>query len=186
MHLYLSSHNPWKTNYCNEDGQIIYKAERGGPTFGARRIMISKIAPSKFNPQATSIDEFALRDEFEHLGEVEYHLIKNSRIKYGGQDQSISKFFRKSGWAFFGRNRIFTGPDGIEYCWKLTSRVSKTPVAVFHRKRVGFIRGARPGSLEIMSEGENMIDIILVTFLYIEKLRKDKERASRSHGGGGP
>ncbi|KAF9463414.1 hypothetical protein BDZ94DRAFT_1258736 [Collybia nuda] len=56
---------------------------------------------------------------------------------------------------------------------------SKTPVAEFHRGSLGIIGKARPASLEIFEAGEHMIETILVTFIYIEKIRKDKERAAR-------
>jgi hypothetical protein len=37
----------------------------------------------------------------------------------------------------------------------------------------------RPACLEILPIGEHMIDTILVTFVYIEKKRRDKKRARR-------
>jgi len=52
---------------------------------------------------------------------------------------------------------------------------AKMPVAVFHRKRLGILRTARPASLEIFPVGEAIADIIIVTFIYMEKMRKDRE-----------
>ena len=56
---------------------------------------------------------------------------------------------------------------------------TKTPVAFFHRRHFGIIGEARPASLEIFKAGKEMIDLIVVTGVYMEKLRKDKERAAR-------
>ncbi|TFK34265.1 hypothetical protein BDQ12DRAFT_613813, partial [Crucibulum laeve] len=128
------------------------------------------------------------------LGQIEFRTIQSSRIRYQGQEVETSAFFRKSGFGWHGRHRIFTGPDGKEYKWKLGIRVpelvvndgTKTPVARFHRQRLGILSKARPASLEIFPAGEHIADVIVVTFVYIEKLRKDRERASRSNGGGGP
>ena len=56
---------------------------------------------------------------------------------------------------------------------------AKTPVAFYHRRQLGIIGEARPASLEIFEAGKEMIDLIVVTGVYMEKLRKDKERAAR-------
>ncbi|KAF8061801.1 hypothetical protein FPV67DRAFT_1422867 [Lyophyllum atratum] len=55
----------------------------------------------------------------------------------------------------------------------------KTPIAQLHRKSLGIFGKARPASLEILPAGENTVETILITFVYIEKLRKDKERRSQ-------
>jgi len=104
MHLILSTDSPWNANYCTESGQVIYKVESDGPSLGARRMKVSRIMPSKIDPRAIATNQDdALRDSFAHLGEIEYHSFKTSRIKYGGQDLGVDEFFKKSGWAFFGR-----------------------------------------------------------------------------------
>ena len=62
---------------------------------------------------------------------------------------------------------------------------AKTPVARFHRRRLGIIGASRPASLEIFGAGKDMVDLIVVTGVYMEKLRKDKEREAESGAGGG-
>ena len=52
---------------------------------------------------------------------------------------------------------------------------AKTPVACFHRRQFGIIGDARPASLEIFTAGKDMVDLIVVTGVYVEKLRKAKE-----------
>jgi hypothetical protein len=54
-------------------------------------------------------------------------------------------------------------------------------VARFHRKSLGIFRKARKASLEIFPTGEHIVDAIMVTFIYVEKLRKDRERAARHY-----
>jgi hypothetical protein len=51
-------------------------------------------------------------------------------------------------------------------------------VAVYRRGRVGVVRRARPSSLEILPEGENMVDLIVVTSVYVENLRTDRDDQS--------
>ena len=52
-------------------------------------------------------------------------------------------------------------------------------MAVYRRGRIGVVREARPPSLEILPEGEHMVDLIVVTFLYIEKLRTNRDDQSQ-------
>ena len=49
-------------------------------------------------------------------------------------------------------------------------------VASYHRRRS---KDPQPTSLEILPEGEHMVDLILVTFVYVEKIRKDRENQGR-------
>src|SRR6266545_6528592 len=101
MHLILSTGTPWNTTYCNEAGQVLYKAE--SPCFGfklaGRTIQIYRIIPpvinswrlKEFDADAkTVVGDAELRDHYEHVAEVDYHFFKNSRIKYRGVDRSVS------------------------------------------------------------------------------------------------
>lgn len=140
----------------------------------------------KIMPNASEDD---LQDRFAHLGEVEYNQFMSSRIRYGGGEVVTSQYFTKtSEWGAFGRDRTFTAPDGKVYKWKMGRRVpelvmdvdgKETRVAVYHRRRLGVVTDARPASLEIFPEGEHMLDLIVVTFVYIEKLRKDRENQAK-------
>lgn len=55
---------------------------------------------------------------------------------------------------------------------------SKTPVARSHRSDVGIFKKPRQARLEILPDFEHLADIILVTYIYVEKMRKDRERRS--------
>ncbi|KAF8162639.1 hypothetical protein B0H34DRAFT_692261 [Crassisporium funariophilum] len=188
MHLYLTSHSPWNTTYRTESGQTMYKTD-APIRIATRPMTIFRVRPSLTPPTPgtdTDTDD-ALQDHFAHLAEIEYHTFRTSRIRYGEIDMSVNKFFKRQGWEWYGRNRVFKGPNGKEYAWHLTSRVcklltadpAKTPIATFHRSRLGILHdAARPASLEIFPEGEHMMDLIVVTFVYVEKLRTDRQRAA--------
>ena len=59
---------------------------------------------------------------------------------------------------------------------------AKTPVARFHRREWGIISNSEspPATLEIYTAGKDMVDLIVVTGVYIEKLRREREKASES------
>jgi hypothetical protein len=59
---------------------------------------------------------------------------------------------------------------------------SKTPVAQGHRSNIGLIGKRRQARLEIYPGFEHLADILLITFIYVEKTRKDAER-DRKRGG---
>ena len=118
MHLILSSNSPWNANYCNEAGQVLFKAE--APTWDrvlGRNIKLSRVVPPSLasrdikkglfdDPKTrTNFDQLdaVLRDIFEPVGEVEYHIFRASHIKFRGRAYSVNKFFTMTGFGFYGR-----------------------------------------------------------------------------------
>jgi hypothetical protein len=55
---------------------------------------------------------------------------------------------------------------------------SGTPVARYHRKSFGIIGKAKNPCLEILEAGKGIADEIVVTFVYVEKLRMEREIAA--------
>ena len=54
-------------------------------------------------------------------------------------------------------------------------------IAKFHDRKFGVLSGPNPAIFEICSGGEHMVELILMTFIYVEKLRGDREAVSKSH-----
>ena len=65
---------------------------------------------------------------------------------------------------------------------------SRAEIARYHRATLGIIGKRRHASLEIAPQAEHMLDLVILTFIYVEKLRMDKERNRRNAAasGGGP
>jgi len=94
-----------------------------------------------------------------------------------------SKFIPSHGIPGIGWSRTFVGPDGKSYKWKMgliTSILelddgSKPPtvVAHFHQKNTFKGTGA---ALELFPVGEHMLDVIVITWTYVESRRRDQER----------
>ncbi|KAJ3513857.1 hypothetical protein NLJ89_g2721 [Agrocybe chaxingu] len=116
------------------------------------------------------------------VAEINYHYMSNSKIRYRGQETKSDKFFRKEGWSWNGRGRVFTGADGKEYVWKMKDENcvlywkgnKETPAATYHPPQPAVFGKGRPGSLEIHSEAMYMCDLVIMTFVYIEKFRQDR------------
>ncbi|KAJ7585005.1 hypothetical protein C8J56DRAFT_949614 [Mycena floridula] len=77
------------------------------------------------------------------------------------------------------KDRVFSAPDGQKYRWILGARVpslfredgSDTAIAIYHRPTLFGQYKSEKVRLEIFPEGQNMVDLILVTFVCIEMLR---------------
>ncbi|GLB35659.1 hypothetical protein LshimejAT787_0212240 [Lyophyllum shimeji] len=188
MHLYLSTPSPLNATFTNEDGQVMYKVDTP-MAVGTRTSTISCVVPNDIPQQQSdsSAAEESMKDRFAHLAQVEHNVVGSSVLRFGGKEILTKEYFRKEGWGAYGRHRVFTASDGREYKWLLQTFTpklivndeSKGVVAKFHRRNLGIIGKPRPRSLEIFPAGEHMVQEILVTFVYVEKIRKDRENAAR-------
>ena len=55
---------------------------------------------------------------------------------------------------------------------------SRSEVARSHRATLGIIGKKRKATLEVSPEAAHMMDTVITTFIYVEKLRMDKEKNS--------
>ncbi|KAG6819714.1 hypothetical protein H0H93_009330 [Arthromyces matolae] len=185
MHLYLSNSSHLNSSFTNDDGQVLYKVETPF-VFGAQVSTVTCVVPNDIPHASDGKVEPSMQDRFAYMGKVEHNLVSSSVIHFGGNAYQTKDYLRKDGWGVYGRNRVFTAADGREYKWLsrssssklITNDASKTLVAKFHRRSYGIIGKAHPASLEIFQEGEHMIQEILMTFIYIEKIRQDSENAT--------
>jgi hypothetical protein len=67
-----------------------------------------------------------------------------------------------------------------------TADRSKQRIAKFHRKRFGIFSKSRHAYVEVLEGGMHMLDQIVTTFVFVEKLRRDREDRQQSASGGGP
>ncbi|KAH7909214.1 hypothetical protein BJ138DRAFT_256042 [Hygrophoropsis aurantiaca] len=184
MRFILSSEHVRNTTVTNEHGQVVYRTDTPFK-IGSRTTTVLKIRPNYADAD--------MRDQFAVLGAIQWHYIASSIFRFGGQEIQANEFIPASG--ILRRTRTFMGPDGRSYKWKLDFKVvvlylndgSKTEVARYHRRSLGIIGKKHDPYLEIFSHGEGILDVLILTFIYVEKLRMDKERnARRSASGGGP
>ncbi|KAJ7582043.1 hypothetical protein C8J56DRAFT_793156, partial [Mycena floridula] len=185
------------SRYRYNSGRVIYRVHTphklGARTSTITRAIDDTAEPSEIISDQEMIPDTGIRQgRFGHLAQIDWKIIKFAKIRYGGIEYDTKQFFRKVKFGWYGRHRAFTAPDGKNYRWILGARVptlvtddkSETLIATFHRKR--WLFGKRQAYLEIFPEGMHLADVILVTFIYIEKIRRDKERAASRNGGALP
>ncbi|KAG1732934.1 hypothetical protein EDB19DRAFT_1855240 [Suillus lakei] len=170
----LSTENVRNTVITNEQGQVIYKTDTPF-RFSGRTTTIQKVKPND--------DQSHMRDQFDVMGEIEWHIFASSKFRFRGTEVETKEFIPRRG--LWGRKRVFTGPDGCPYRWDLQFRVlsrddgSRTEVARFHRATLGIIGRKRKATLEVSPEVAHMMDTVIMTFIYVEKIRRDKEESSK-------
>ncbi|KAG2365613.1 hypothetical protein BDR07DRAFT_1398170 [Suillus spraguei] len=171
--LTLSSEHVCDTVITNEQGRVLYKTDTPFKLLGAQTTTIQKIKPNG--------DHYHMLDQFDVLGEIEWHTFTSSKFRTGGTEVETKHFIPEKG--LLGRKRVFTGPDGRPYRWDLETTVvvlsrddgSRMEVARFHRATLGVIGKKRKAMLEVSPEVAHMMDTVIMTFIYVEKLRRDRE-----------
>ncbi|KAH8818639.1 hypothetical protein DL96DRAFT_1684292 [Flagelloscypha sp. PMI_526] len=198
------SSNKWKFSTLNarysipSSGQTFYKTETARENFAPKCTLIQRIKPG------SSVDEFETIATIHHkvIGPSTFEFAGGDKIPSDILMRKEKASNLKT-YGYFGRDRIVTLPDGREARWRLGMREctlvlnneSKRPLARFHRSQDHIFRKQSPHTLEfypavlslngssssgyengILNEVDRkMVEFILVTWLYVEKLRKDRD-----------
>jgi len=151
-------------------------------------------------------NEVDMQDRFVRLATIEWKKIASSRLRWlgenglGHRELETHKFLKAT--SVTQRTREFTAYDGRRYCWILGAYVcklfyinegkkSRNLIARYHRYKSALFHGkeAQYGYLDFdereyakISRGEEiggtLLEQFLVTFIYVEKLRRDREKAA--------
>ncbi|KAF8914821.1 hypothetical protein CPB85DRAFT_1412059 [Mucidula mucida] len=197
MNLYLStSDTAINTLYTSSDGTVLYKTHTPTKLSGKTTTTISRAVPSDIPMrEGESALEQIGEQRFALLAQIDWRLISPTIIRFGGKEVEASSYLLKdgAGWGWYTKNRVFTGPDGKEYKWILhndskamklirkqlvTNDASQRPIAVYHRKHHGYFHPKREAFLEVLPQAEHMLDIVLITYVFVEKIRKENEEAA--------
>ncbi|KAH7909212.1 hypothetical protein BJ138DRAFT_1115166 [Hygrophoropsis aurantiaca] len=177
MRFTLSSEYVCNTILTNEEGQVVYKTKTSAKlsSLVPWTTIISKITPN--------IDENDMRDKFAIMAAIEWHSLSSSIFRFGGEEHRAKDFLPNSG--ILRLARTFTGPDGRSYKWKMENTAAvlylddgskpKTEVAKYHKRGFGIIGKKHDPYLDVFSEGKGILDTLILTFIYVEKLQMDGE-----------
>ncbi|KAJ7700722.1 hypothetical protein B0H17DRAFT_1247280 [Mycena rosella] len=192
MQLFLTTATPSNSVYTDESGAPKYKVNTPFKllqrTTGISRVVEYNIPRRRsLSPDGHEV-EVEEGERFASLAHIDWHLLESSVIRFRGRELATRDFFRKVGWGWYGRHRVFTARDGREYKWILGALPEQLElnddaqilVTRYLPKKLGLLSKARKASLEVFPQFEHMLDEIMITFVYIERLRKTKERAARS------
>jgi len=189
MKLILSDDSPLSTIITSSSGEALYHIDtlykQGHRTTIIRR---SRNAPASYS-SSTKDTQSVLSEgetitnerdnEFSELASIEWHTFASSKLRYEGKEVDLKQFMPNEKSFSRGR-RVITAPDGRTYRWNHPvlelNDGSKTPIAVYKRSRC---RSREHATLEIMPEGEHMRDLIMITWVYVEKIIRNQRKARR-------
>lgn len=145
-------------------------------------------SPNKWRLLTTTITRHVLNEgdgseqSSTELGRINWHSFgRSTRIIYNGKIMEVSKFMPREGtWT---RARCFVAPDGRSYRWKMgftTSYLERIEDAGDHIV-VAKMRQANPfkkrkASLHIDSSASHFLDLLVITWVYIEHRRRGHGR----------
>jgi hypothetical protein len=98
MRFIMSTRLAWGANYCNEEGQVLFRTESPGPRSTGQDVTVFRIVPPCMmidNDPAEVVGDAELRDVYENVGEIHYRVYRSSSIVYQGVCHLTDTFFRK-------------------------------------------------------------------------------------------
>ncbi|KAI6140338.1 hypothetical protein BKA82DRAFT_4398446 [Pisolithus tinctorius] len=143
-------------------------------------------SPGLFHSKTTITKHGPHNDGGDVIGIITWHMFRNPKIwlKATGVEVSGNSLL-KTKW--FSSSRIFTGPDGKTYRWSLRStnctlkeEGSDLELAKYHQRNLGIMSPSHAPYLEVSPSVSHMLDYVVITFIYAEKLSQDKQRAAAS------
>ncbi|TRM57147.1 hypothetical protein BD626DRAFT_635107 [Schizophyllum amplum] len=212
MRLFLTQASPLDSAYHDETGRTLYRVATPVPLAG-RTTFVARVLShdgrlaggEEEMPWYTVMTEKEIRDADDRIarygqsarlslgpeGGKRYacfgRIDQGDRITIRGVEHSQNILFTKKGWGYYGRNRIFNGPDRREYKWKMDKGgctltlvdKSKQCVARYHPVHYDVYGDADAAYLEILPPADVMLDFVLITFVFIEDKRMRRERLLR-------
>jgi len=121
------------------------------------------------------------------MPQIQWHSFGPDMVSVNGKKLTpISEFLvedkkSRSSWTF-------VAPDGGEYKWKLDSGEftlieckSNTVVARSHNRKLGLLSGKpHPMSLDIMQQAIPLLDVVVLSFIIVEKKKRSRNESSDS------
>jgi len=160
-------------------------------TFRRNTTTISHISPCVAQNESLKFKSKRKRDVKEctryeegvdEIARIYWRMMGPSRIVYKGQIIEVDKFMPVGGFMWW--YRTFQGPDGRSYTWRtgdITTHLfvndgkTKTEIARFHQPMLGALSKTK-ARLEIKPEGMHMVELIVLTWVFVEKRRRDWQR----------
>ncbi|TFY53667.1 hypothetical protein EVG20_g10012 [Dentipellis fragilis] len=200
MNLHVSRSSILNTVLRDDSGEPRYRIETSTTNpLRDQETTVSRFLPGpttsgseeQSHPRSTNTDDetdILMRGlPEEEIARIEWHQVKSTVFKWSGQNPvDVSTYMPYTGLLM--RKRAFTATDGQSYAWKYGSTrsslsrndSSSARIAQYHKRSYGIIGKTHKAYLEISPEGLNIADEIVVTFVYIERRRDQREEAARA------
>ncbi|KAI0062117.1 hypothetical protein BV25DRAFT_1916401 [Artomyces pyxidatus] len=199
MELRFSRNNLLNTVLRDERGEPLFRIHTT-PGWTGRITTVSRfVAGRKSTSYARPPVEGVRRDnasdtdihlmglEEREVAQIEWHAFRQSVFCHGGQKKKIDSYMPGKG--VLQRRRIFTASDGRAYrwvlgmrtCWLKTDDGNDAKLARFHRSSTGIIGEAHNTFLEISPEAVPILEELVMTFIWVERRREQREKAGKKY-----
>jgi len=115
------------------------------------------------------------------IARIDWKLFGSSSLVYKGSVSDMDSFMPSKGC--FRTTRTFTAPDGKSYSWHLgflNSRLElndgSNPPKIIAQQHQRNVLGETKAFLEIDPAGMNILELIVITWVFVEGRRRDMER----------
>jgi len=119
----------------------------------------------------------------ETIGTVKWKSFGKGKVHVGGQK------VRFEGGGLFNETEPFKASDGRTYRWKITRKhirlihtssfyASSVTIASFTRHHNRFLNPLKRAQLQVTSAGLPIMDDIITSFIYVEGMRRKREKAA--------
>ncbi|KAF8594163.1 hypothetical protein BDV93DRAFT_529478 [Ceratobasidium sp. AG-I] len=128
------------------------------------------------------------RSTGEELARIEWKVFSEEVLTMDGNTIQLSELLRQSK-EFTSSDRFFKNSAGEEYRWKLDRKLycvnvkTEAPVATFYRSSWGIIGSKEPAYIDIAEEVLGDQDLIVVTCLIMENIKRYRETILYTGGG---
>ncbi|KIJ63411.1 hypothetical protein HYDPIDRAFT_92440 [Hydnomerulius pinastri MD-312] len=175
MRLTFSTSHYRNADLCDEQGRRVYTIHT--PSLFSGKTTITKHSGGFFGRAGSS----------EVIAVIEWHRLRGTKIHFRGQVNKANDILTRGRWSTSDRH--FIGPDGRPYKWKLRSNTlncvnSRTELAKFHKRNFGLMSRSHAPYLDISPSVTHMLDYIVTTFVYVEKLSQDKRNEAAASAAG--
>ncbi|KAK7677080.1 hypothetical protein QCA50_019978 [Cerrena zonata] len=183
MQLELTRNSTTSTVLRIPDGRAVYHIKTPG-LFTRKTTTIYKIPEMKSQryQDAKKMHDVEPNPE-EEIARIHWHNVQNSRLIWEGRAYDVQDIL-KSKHAWFEKKH-FTGPDGKNYRWSISSGTAKVkiddgskPAPVVVNTYQGNIFKRKQPALEVDDSVTFMLDLIVITWVYMETKRRDAEAAA--------
>ncbi|OBZ79598.1 hypothetical protein A0H81_00637 [Grifola frondosa] len=182
MELTLSKNSPVNTVLYDAQGQPQYRIFTpfafSGQTTTIYRVTGHRPGPVDYNHKTPYSGE-------EELARIHWHSFSRmTTLEYNGQSVEFHSFLPSQSGLFKHTRRKLTGPDNRTYDWHMKSACyldftdgsgSTIPVARFHLDNIW--KSKKP-MLEISPAGMDMVDLIVITFVYVQNKEEESEHTA--------
>ncbi|EAU80768.1 hypothetical protein CC1G_04878 [Coprinopsis cinerea okayama7 len=164
-----SPFNAFDATYSDEEGKVLYKVKSAG-----------KYSENKYLIEKAGEDGKGQLVPFAEI-EMSGTSLKSDvlRILVGDWQVNADEYLKEGK---YDSERTFVAPDGKEYRWEMQSDrselclndASKTLMGKYHRKKYGIFHDKSPAYFEIQPSAEGIVDVVVLTYVYMECLRQKK------------